>query len=62
MLVHKILESYGVTEIYITSDHGFLFNDQEFAKKDKHKVTEEVLEKSSRYYLTTVADAVPRES
>lgn len=58
-LVHKILESYGVTEIYITSDHGFLFNDQDFKEKDKHKVAENVLEKSSRYYLTTVADTVP---
>lgn len=59
MLVHKIHETYNVTEVYITSDHGFLFNDQEFANKDKHKVTEEVLEKSSRYYLTKVADAAP---
>ncbi len=59
MLVHKIHETYNVTEVYITSDHGFLFNDQEFANKDKHKVTEEVLEKSSRYYLTKVSDAAP---
>ena len=58
-LVHKILDNFGVTEIYITSDHGFLFNDQDFKEKDKHKVAENVLEKSSRYYLTTVADAVP---
>jgi len=59
MLVHKIHETYNVTEVYITSDHGFLFNDQDFKEKDKHKVTEEVLEKSSRYYLTTFADTVP---
>ncbi|WP_024993537.1 PglZ domain-containing protein [Phocaeicola paurosaccharolyticus] len=59
MLVHKIHETYNVTEVYITSDHGFLFNDQDFKEKDKHKVAEEVLEKSSRYYLTKVADAVP---
>jgi hypothetical protein len=58
MLVHKIHETYNVTEVYITSDHGFLFNDQEFKEKDKHKVAEDVLEKSSRYYLTKVADAV----
>jgi hypothetical protein len=57
-LVHKIHETYNVTEVYITSDHGFLFNDQEFKEKDKHKVAEDVLEKSSRYYLTKVADAV----
>lgn len=59
MLVHKIHETYNVTEVYITSDHGFLFNDQDFKEKDKHKVAEDVLEKSSRYYLTKIVDAVP---
>ena len=57
-LVHKIHETYSVTEVYITSDHGFLFNDHDFEEKDKHKVTEEALEKSSRYYLTMSADDV----
>lgn len=58
-LVHKLHETYNVTEVYITSDHGFLFNDQAFEEKDKHKVTEDVLEKSTRYYLTQLATAVP---
>ena len=58
-LVHKLHETYNVTEVYITSDHGFLFNDQAFEEKDKHKVTEDVLEKSTRYYLTQSAAAVP---
>lgn len=58
-LVHKLHETYNVTEVYITSDHGFLFNDQVFEEKDKHKVTEDVLEKSTRYYLTQSAAAVP---
>lgn len=58
MLVHKIHETYNVTEVYITADHGFLFNDQDFEEKDKLKVTETVLEKSSRYYLTQSADTV----
>ena len=52
VMIPKIHASYNVTELYVTSDHGFLFNDIEFAEKDKHKVTEEALEKSSRYYLT----------
>lgn len=59
MLVHKIHETYNVTEVYITADHGFLFNDQTFEEKDKHKVTEETLEKSSRYYLTQSVASVP---
>lgn len=59
MLVHKIHETYNVTEVYITADHGFLFNDQLFEEKDKHKVTEPVLENKSRYYLTTSTDKIP---
>lgn len=48
----------NVSNIYITSDHGFLFNDIVFADKDKQKVTEDYLERSSRYYLTTSKDKV----
>ena len=52
-IIPKIHASYNVTEVYVTSDHGFLFNDIVFAEKDKHKIEEETLERSSRYYLTT---------
>lgn len=58
-LVPKILSSYNVTEVYITADHGFIFNDMPMAEKDKLKVTDEFLEKKSRYYLTTSAQPVP---
>ena len=51
-MIPKIHASYNVTELFVTSDHGFLFNDIEFTEKDKHKVEEDTLEKSSRYYLT----------
>ena len=51
-MIPKIHASYNVTEVYVTSDHGFLFNDIEFAEKDKHKITEDTLERSTRYYLT----------
>ena len=51
-MIPKIHATYNVTEVYITSDHGFLFNDIEFAEKDKHKVTEVYMERCSRYYLT----------
>lgn len=52
-MIPKIHASYNVTEVYVTSDHGFLFNDIAFAEKDKHKIEEDTLERSSRYYLTT---------
>ena len=57
-LVKKVLGSYNVTEVYVTADHGFLFNDMPFAEKDKVKVDEECLEKKSRYYLTTSGEKV----
>ena len=51
-MIPKIHASYNVTEVYVTSDHGFLFNDIQFAEKDKHKINEECLERSTRYYMT----------
>lgn len=51
-LIHKIHETYNVTQVIVTSDHGFLFNDIDFEDKDKQKINEDALEKKSRYYLT----------
>lgn len=51
-LITTILATYNVTEVYVTADHGFLFNDMAFADKDKQIVDENVLERKSRYYLT----------
>lgn len=52
-LIAKIHSSYNVTEVYVTADHGFIFNDMEIADKDKQKVTEDFVERKTRYYLTT---------
>lgn len=57
-MIPKIHASYNVTEVYITSDHGFLFNDIMFADKDKYKIEEDCLERSTRYYLTKSKDEV----
>ena len=57
-MIPKIHASYNVTEVYITSDHGFLFNDMAFADKDKHKIEEDCLERSTRYYVTMSKDEV----
>ena len=51
-MIPKILSTYNVTEVLVTSDHGFLFNDIAFGEKDKHSVEEESLENTQRYYLT----------
>lgn len=57
-MIPKIHATYNVTEVYVTSDHGFLFNDIAFADKDKHKIEENCLERSTRYYLTNSKDEV----
>lgn len=51
-MIPKIHATYNVTEVYVTADHGFLFNDMEFADKDKLPIKDETLERKSRYYLT----------
>ena len=57
-MIPKIHATYNVTEVYITSDHGFLFNDMAFAEKDKHRIEEDCLERSTRYYVTMSKDEV----
>lgn len=48
----RMLSTWNMTEVIITSDHGFLFNDQEFAENNKHRVSDGEIEKTTRYYLT----------
>ena len=57
-MIPKIHASYNVTEVYVTSDHGFLFNDIVFQEKDKKQIQEECLERSTRYYLTASKNTV----
>lgn len=42
----------NVTQVIVTSDHGFLFNDIEIADNDKLPIEEETLERKTRYYIT----------
>ena len=42
----------NVTQVIVTSDHGFLFNDIVIAEKDKLPIEEETLERKTRYYVT----------
>ena len=53
VLIRKLHASWNVTNVILTSDHGFIYNDMRFEEKDKHSVTEEFIEKKTRYYLTT---------
>ena len=50
--IQRIHATYNVHNVILTADHGFLFEDKEFADKDKHPVKEDCIEKKTRYYLT----------
>lgn len=57
-VVRKIHNTCSVSNIIVTADHGFLYNDMAFAENDKTGITEETIEQKSRYYLTKSADEV----
>lgn len=52
VLIKRLHASWNVTNVIITSDHGFIYNDMMFEDKDKHSVEEDFIEKKTRYYLT----------
>lgn len=58
VLVRRLHATWNVTNVMITSDHGFLYNDMRFEEKDKHSVTDSDIEKKTRYYLTTNSSEV----
>ena len=53
VLIPRVMASWNVTNIVVTSDHGFIYNDQVFEEKDKHSIVELCEEKKTRYYLTS---------
>lgn len=58
VLIKRLHATWNVTNVLVTSDHGFIYNDIEFEEKDKHSVQDECLEKKTRYYLTSSDQAV----
>lgn len=52
VLIKKLHSTWNVTNVILTADHGFIYNDMDFEEKDKHSATEECIEKKTRYYLT----------
>ncbi len=51
-LIPSLHATYNVANVYVTSDHGFLYNDLPFEEKDKHKVEDPYEERKTRYYIT----------
>ena len=54
-LILRLHDYYNVVNIIVTSDHGFLFQDLAIAEHTKHQITEDSLERKTRYYLTNSA-------
>ena len=50
--IQRLHATYNVTDVILTSDHGFLLEDKVFEAKDKHPVKDDFIEKKTRYYLT----------
>lgn len=50
--VKSLHDSWNVTHVIITSDHGFLFNDIVFEDKDKLPIMDELIGHKSRFYVT----------
>lgn len=51
-LVKSLHGSADATNVIVTSDHGFLFNDIKFEDKDKQQIADETTESKPRYYIT----------
>lgn len=58
VIVKKLHANWNVTNVLLTADHGFLYNDMKFEEKDKHSITDIALEKKTRYYLTESTETV----
>ena len=52
VLVKRLHATWNVTNVALTSDHGFIYNDIRFEDKDKHSICENCVEKKTRYYIT----------
>ena len=50
--IAQLHASYNFTNVILTADHGFLYNDIRFDDTKKHKVPEDSIELKTRYYLT----------
>lgn len=58
VLFRKLHSSWNVSNVFLTSDHGFIYNDMKFEDKDKHSITDDTIEKKTRYYLTTSTEKI----
>lgn len=58
VLISRLHATWNVTNVALTADHGFIYNDIVFEDKDKHSIADSCFEKKTRYYLTENSDPV----
>lgn len=58
VLIPRLHSTWNVSNVVLTSDHGFIYNDIKFEDKDKHSITDPSIEKKTRYYISENRDAV----
>ena len=58
VLIKRLHASWNVTNVLLTADHGFLYNDMKFEDKDKHSITDISVEKKTRYYLSDSTEKI----
>ena len=52
-MVKRIQGGYGVNRVFITSDHGFIYNDNDIEESDKNSIAAcECTESGARHYIT----------
>lgn len=52
--IKKLHSSYNVAKVFVTSDHGFLYNDREIQEKEKEKLPKvDFVQSHNRYFLTS---------
>lgn len=52
-LVKQIISGFNVAKVFITSDHGFIYNDFDIAETDKNEMEDaEILESDARHCIT----------
>ena len=58
VLIKRLHASWNVANVFLTADHGFLYNDMKFEEKDKHSIADSSIEKKTRYYITSSNDKI----
>lgn len=53
LFIKKLHSSYNVAKVFVTADHGFLYNDRKIQEKEKERLPKrDMVQSHNRYYLT----------